>query len=52
MLHKVVLTFESVDKILKFRHSNETQSINVMPFIVLYKVFLAFESVPDANPTV
>lgn len=28
MLYKVVLTFESVDKILQFEHSNESYSCN------------------------
>ena len=36
MLYKVVLTFESVDEILKCDHSNE--SIPLVLFIMLYKV--------------
>ena len=48
-----VLTFESVDKILKSHHSGETSGLNlkaieqyfpVVLFIVLYKVVLTFES--------
>ena len=40
MLYKVVLTFESVDKILKFVHSIESceQYFPVVLFIMLYKV--------------
>ena len=47
MLYKVVLTFESVDEILKCGHSNKTteQYLSVVLFIMLYKVVLTFESV-------
>ena len=46
MLYKVVLTFESGDKILKCGHSNEVivQYFPVMLFIMLHKVVLTFES--------
>ena len=37
MLYKVVLTFESVDEILKCDHSNKQQYFFVMLFIVLKK---------------
>ena len=50
ILYKVVLTFESVDKILKCDHSNESlteQYFPVVLFIMLYKVVLTFESVDD-----
>ena len=42
MLYKVILTFESVDEILKYDHSNETtkQYFPVVLFIMLYKVVL------------
>ena len=45
MLYKVVLTFESVDEILKCGHSNEAteQYFPVVLFIMLYKVILTFE---------
>ena len=47
--HKVssVLTFESVDEILKFDHSNESfeKYFRVVLFIMLYKVVLTFETV-------
>ena len=47
MLYKVILTFESVDEMLKRDHSNITteQSFFVVLFIMLYKVILTFESV-------
>ena len=45
MLYKVVLTFESVDEILKRDHSNESYCFPVVLSIVLYKVALLFESV-------
>ena len=50
MLYKAVLTFESVDEILKCGHSNESteQYFPVVLFRLLYKVVLAFESV-DKN---
>ena len=44
MLHKVILTFESVDETLKREHSNESYRPVVL-FIMLYKVVLTFESV-------
>ena len=51
MLYKVVLTFESVDEILKCDHSNETVTeplyFPVVLFIMLYKVVLTFESVDE-----
>jgi len=49
MLYKVVLTFESVDEILKCDHSNESykQYFPVVLFIMLYKVVLTFESVNE-----
>ena len=47
MLYKVVLTFESVDEILKCDHSKKAteQYFPVVLFIMLYKVVLTFESV-------
>ena len=47
MLYKVILTFESVDEILKCDHSNEAteQDFPVVLFILLYKVVLTFKSV-------
>ena len=49
LLYKVVLTFESVDEILKCDHSNEAteQYFPVVLFIMLYKVVLTFESVDE-----
>ena len=49
MLYKVVLTFESVDEILKCDHSNESHwaVLSVVLFIMLYKVVLTFESVDE-----
>ena len=49
ILFKVVLTFESVDKILKCDHLNEAveQNYLVILFIMLYKVVLTFESVDE-----
>ena len=49
MLYKVVLTFESVDEILKCDHSNEAteQYFPVVLFIILYKVVLTYESVDE-----
>ena len=48
-LYKVVLTFESVDEILWYDHSNEAseQYFPVVLFIMLYKVVLTFESVDE-----
>ena len=47
MLYKMVLTFESVDEILKCDHSSETieQFFPVVLFIMWYKVFLTSVSV-------
>ena len=47
MLHKVVLTFESVDEILKcaIQMKATEQYFPVVLFIMLYRVVLAFESV-------
>ena len=42
----MVLTFESVDEILKYDHSNESY-FSVILFIMLYKVVLTFESVDE-----
>ena len=49
MLYKVVITFESVDEIFKFDHSNEAtkQYFPVVLFIMLYKVVITFESVDE-----
>ena len=50
LLCKVVLTFESVDEILKCDHSNDLATEQYFPvvlFIVLYKVVLTFESVDE-----
>ena len=43
MLYKVVLTFESVDEILKCDHTE--QYFPAVLFIMLYKVVLTFQSV-------
>ena len=46
MLYKVVLTFESVDEILKCDHSNEIeQYFPVLLFIMRYKVVATFKYV-------
>ena len=49
MLYKVVLTFESVDEILKCDHSNESYwaVLPVVLFIMLYKVVQTFKSVDE-----
>ena len=49
MLYKVVLTFESVDKILKcvIQMKTTEQYFHVALFIMLYKVVLTFESVNE-----
>ena len=49
MLYKVVLTFESVDEILKFNIQMKAtkQYFPVGLFIILYKVLLTFESVDE-----
>ena len=46
MLYKVILTFYSVDEILKCDHSNKSteQHFLVVLFIMLYKVVLPFEA--------
>ena len=47
VMYKVVLTFESLDKILKCDHSNEASEhyLPVLLFIMLYKVVHRFGSV-------
>ena len=49
MLYKMVLTFESMDEILKCDHSNEAteQYFPVALFIMLYKMVLTFESMDE-----
>ena len=49
MLYKVVLTFESVDEILKCDRSllATEQYFHVMLFTMLYKALLTFESVDE-----
>ena len=51
MLYKVVLTFESVDEILKCDHSNESYravlSCGAVYYKKLYKVVQTFESVDE-----
>jgi len=49
MLYKVVLTFESVDEILKCDYSMKAteQYFPVVLFIMLNKVVLTFESVDE-----
>ena len=49
MLYKVILTFESVDEIIKRDHQMKAteQYFPVMLFIMLYKVVLTFESVDE-----
>ena len=44
MLYKVVLTFESVDEILKCDHSNESYEavLSCGLFIMLYKMAVTF----------
>ena len=44
-LYKMILTFKSVDKILKYDHSNKSQLSSILYFslvlfIILYKVVL------------
>ena len=46
MLYKVVLTFESVDEILKCDHSNESYLV-VISCSTVYHAFLTFESVDE-----
>ena len=52
MLYKVVLTFESVDDILKCEHSMKAteQYFPVIMFVKLYQVVLTFESVDEILP--
>ena len=40
----VVLSFESVDEILKCNHSNQSSFFPVVLFIMLYKLVLTYES--------
>ena len=49
ILHKVVLTFESVDEILKCDHSNKAteQYFPLVLIIMLYKMVPTFESVDE-----
>ena len=49
MLYKVVLTFESLEEILKCDHSNENYcaALSVVLFFMLCKVALTFESVDE-----
>ena len=50
VLYKVFLSFESVDKISLFDHSNESLIEHYFPtvlFIMLYKVVLTFESMDE-----
>ena len=49
MLHKVVLTFESVDKILSvtIQMRATEQSFPVVLFVMGYKVVLTFESMDE-----
>ena len=46
MLYKVILTFESVDEILKCDHSNESY-FPVVLFIILFKAVPTFRSVDE-----
>ena len=56
MLYKVVLTFESVDEILKcdltIQMKVNEQSFLVVLFIILYQVVLSFESVSEIRKCV
>ena len=47
MLYKVVLTFESVDEILKCNHSNESYRAVLTCGITYYAVKGSFESVDE-----
>ena len=50
MLYKVILTFESVDEILKCDHSNESYRAVlscVAVYYAVYMVILTFESVDE-----
>ena len=50
LLYKMVLTFDSVDEILKCDHSNQRATEQYFPvvlFIMLYKVVPTFESVNE-----
>ena len=48
-IYKMILTFESVDEILKcdIQMKATDQNFNAMLFIMLYKVVLTFESVDE-----
>ena len=50
MLYKVVLTFESVDEILKcdIQMKATEQYFPVVLFVILYKVVLTFASVDES----
>ena len=43
MLYKVVLTFESVDKILKCDHSNETSLEVLLHGTIYFSIFIKME---------
>jgi len=50
MLYKVVLTFESVDEILKCDHSNKKTTekyLYAALFVMLYKLSLIFDSLDE-----
>ena len=50
MLYRVVLTFKSVNEILKCDHSNQKATEQYFPvvlFIMLYRVVLTFKSVNE-----
>ena len=47
MLYKALLTFESMDEILKCEMKATEQYFPVVLFIVLYKVLLTFESADE-----
>ena len=53
MLYKVVLTFESVDEILKCKHSNESYwAVLCRPavrFVIFYKIKLVIFFVVDSR---
>ena len=50
-LYKVILTFESVDEILKYDHSKEAteQHFPVVSFIILFKVVPNLASVKEIH---
>ena len=39
MLYKVILTFESVDEILKYDHSNENSLVVLLPGNICFSAF-------------